>query len=257
MGKRRFFLCLKNDLPVRLAVSAHWQTYPERFLWIAEHGFALEYSPSPEAFDTLPNHVNPLIQAGVPVRYHGFFPRYEFGHQDAEIAERAFRVHFAALDAMQGRGEQIITFHVGLNRNVPLEHGRVVEHLSKLVEHARQLGITVCLENLRRGPTSHPATLVKWASQSGAMITLDVGHATSNQYVLNGELSPLDFIDQVADRLVEVHLYEKETDRHYAPEDMTVLGPIVERLLQTQCTWWTIELEEYDDILHTRKLLLE
>jgi sugar phosphate isomerase/epimerase len=247
----------RSAFPVTIALSAHWHTYPDRFHWIAEQGFALEYSPNPEAFETLPQHLDPFFNADVPIRYHGFFPRYEFGHHDSDLAERAMRVHFTALEALQGRGEQVITFHVGLNQNIQIEPGRVVENLSKLVEHARNLGITVCLENLRRGLTSHPETVARWARESGAMITLDVGHATSNQYVQNGELSVLDFIDILADRLVEVHMYERESDRHYAPKDMTVLGPIVDCLLTTQCTWWTIELDDCTEALKTRALLLD
>lgn len=240
-----------------IALSAHWHTYPDRFHWSAEHGFALEYSPNPEAFDLLPKHLDPFLNSGIPVRYHGFFPRYEFGHGDPDVAERAVQVHLAALEAIQGRGEQIITFHVGLNRNIRIEPSRVVENLSKLVEYAHNLGITVCLENLRRGLTSHPETVAEWARQSGAMITLDVGHVVSNQRVLDGELSPLDFIAIVADRLTEVHIYERESDRHYAPENMTVLGPIVDRLLTTRCTWWTIELDDCAEALKTRALLLD
>ena len=38
---------------------------------------------------------------------------------------------------------------------------------------------------------------------------------------------------------------------------MTILGPIVDRLLDTQCRWWTIELDDYDDALYTRALLLD
>lgn len=244
-----------STFPVTLALSAHWHTYPERFTWILEHGFAIEYSPNPEAFDSLPAHLDPFLKSGIPIRYHGFFPRYEFGHQNPERAKQALQVHHAALDAMHRLGEQVSTFHVGLNRNAPLDHSRVVDNLAHLVEHGNRLGITVCLENLRMGPTSHPATLLEWANRSGAMITLDVGHATSNQYVQRGEFSAVDFVLLVADRLVEVHMYERETDQHHAPEDMTLLGPIVDALLETQCTWWTIELNAYDDALKTRSLL--
>jgi len=240
-----------------IALSARWDTYPDRFRWIAEHGFALEYSPTPEAFALLPKHVAPFLEAGIPVRYHGFFPGYEFGHQDAAIAERAMRVHMAALEAIRGRGEQVITFHVGLRKREPIDPDRVVENLSKLVEHARGLGITVCLENLREGPTSHPENLVAWAHASGAMITLDIGHAVSCQRAQSGELTVLNFVEMFADRLLEVHVYERETDRHHPPQEMTILGPIVDRLLTTQCVWWTIELDDYAEALATRGLLLD
>jgi sugar phosphate isomerase/epimerase len=244
------------NLPT-IALSAHWHAYPDRCAWIAEHGFALEYSPNPEALDALPAHVDPLLAAGVPVRYHGFFPRYELGHASAEVAERAVRVHVAALEAMRGRGEQVITLHVGLKRDIPLDHGRAAANLRQLVQRADDLGITVCLENLRRGPTSDPETVVAWARESGALITLDVGHAVSCQRVLNGELTPLDFVEMFAERLCEVHMYERETDRHYPPHDMSILGPIVDRLLDTPCNWWTIELENYDEALATRALLFD
>ena len=242
--------------PLTIALSARWDTYPNRFRWIAEHGFALEYSPNLEAFDLLPKHVDLFLEAGIPVRYHGFFPGYEIGHHDAAIAECALHVHMAALEAIRGRGEQVITFHVGLRREDPINPDRVVENLSKLVERARGLGITVCLENLREGPTSHPENVAAWARVSGVMITLDVGHALSCQRVQSGELTALDFVEMVAARLFEVHMYERETDRHHPPQDMTILGPIVDRLLDTQCTWWTIELEDYAEALATRNLLL-
>jgi len=243
--------------PPIIALSAKWHTFPDRFRWIAEHGFALEYSPDPEALHLLSEHVDPLLEAGIPVRYHAFFPGYEIGHRDPAIAERATRLHALALDAMQGHGEQVITFHVGLRQADPIDGGTVVNNLSKLVSYARGLGITVCLENLRRGPTSDPETIAAWARASGAMITFDIGHAVSCQHVQSGELTALEFLETVADQLWEVHMYERETDRHHPPEDMTILGPIVDRLLDTQCTWWTIELGGYAEALATRALLLD
>jgi sugar phosphate isomerase/epimerase len=243
--------------PLTIALSASWHTYPDRFHWAAEHGFALEYSPSPEAFDLLPKHIDPFLEAGIPVRYHGFFPGYEIGHHDSAIAERAMRIHMAALEAICGRGEQVITFHVGLHQEDPIDPDRVSENLWRLVERARGLGITVCLENLLRGPTSHPENVFAWARASGAMITLDIGHAVSCQRIQSGELTALDFVEMVADRLFEVHMYDRETDRHHPPQDMTILGPIVNRLLTTQCTWWTIELDDYTEATATRALLLD
>lgn len=240
-----------------IAVSAKWSTYPDRFRWIVEQGFALEYSPNPEAFHLVREHIKPLLNIGVRVRHHGFFPGYEIGDRDAEKAEQAMRVHLVALGAIYGHGEQVITLHVGLTKGVQIDPGRVVENLSKLVEYGRALGISVSLENLRRGPTSHPETVVEWARKSGAMITLDAGHVVSNERVQNGEFTVHDFIEMFEDRLIEVHLYEKETDRHYAPQDMKVLGPIVDRLFETNCSWWTIELDDYEDILQTRILVID
>lgn len=240
-----------------IALAAHWHAYPDRFAWIAENGFAIEYSPNPDAFEQLPMHLGRFLEAGIPARHHGFFPGFEIGHTAAEAAEHAVRLHVAALEAMRGYGEQVITLHVGLVSRIPLDRGRAAANLARLVEHAAGLGITVCLENLRRGPISDPETVVEWARQSGAMITLDVGHAVSCQRVQDGELTPLDFVEMFAGRLVEVHMYEREAGRHYPPRDMAILGPIVDRLLETQCRWWTIELEDCAQALATRTLLLD
>ncbi len=240
-----------------LAMSGKWYMSPGRFRWMVQQGLALDYSPNPEAFDTLSKHVTPFLEAGIPVRYHGFFPGYEFGHRDAALAEEAMRVHLAALEAIHGRGEPVITFHVGLREQDQIDPGRVVENLSSLVEVARRRGITVCLENLRTGPSSQPQTIVGWARASGAMITFDIGHAVSCRAVQDGELSAVDFLDLVADRLGQVHIYERETDRHIPPRDMSVLGPIVDRLLRTGCPWWTIELEDESEAATTRDLLLD
>jgi len=205
----------------------------------------------------LGEQIDPYLEAGVTTRYHGFLPGYEIGHQDHEVAERGLRVHRAVLDSMCGRGEQVITFHVGLDSEDPIDPDRAVENLTRLVKYGLGLGITVCLENLRRGPTSDPRTVAEWARASGAMVTFDVGHAVSCQLVERGRISVLDFLDILADRLHEVHMYERETDRHYPPQDMTILGSIVDRLLETECGWWTIELDDYAEALATRKLLLD
>ena len=244
-----------SSFPVTLALSAHWHSCPERVQWGVAHQFALEYSPNPDAFDALPEHLSPLLDTNTPLRHHGFFPGYEIGHPDSTLAAQALQLHLEALDAMRDYGEQVITLHIGLKPGLSLDTEHVVRNLATIVQYGQQYGITVALENLRRGPTSHPDILLKWALQTGAMITLDVGHATSNEHVLKGELTALDFVDAVADRLIEVHMYEKETDRHYAPQDMRVLGPIVDRLLQTDCKWWTIELNDHQDVLFTRQLL--
>jgi len=86
-----------------IALSARWHAFPDRLRWIAAHGFALDYAPNPEAFPTLSEHIDPFLKAGIPVRYHGFFRGYEFGHRDPACAEAAMRIHRSALDAIQDR----------------------------------------------------------------------------------------------------------------------------------------------------------
>ncbi len=244
-------------LELTLAVSATWRHGSRRLNWIAANGLACAYSPNPDRLDLISPQLIPYIKNGMGVRHHGYFPGEEIGHAHAAAAEEAMQLHFKAMEALQGIGEPLMTVHVGLDRTLPLDRRRVVENLTRLVEHGKRLGIAVSLENLRRGPTANPQTLLDWARRSGAGITLDVGHAVSSRCVGNKKISVKRIIHLVAERLMEVHFYESETDRHWAPRNMDILGPIVDALITTDCRWWTIELEDTQDVLRTRKLLMD
>jgi sugar phosphate isomerase/epimerase len=240
---------------IAVALSARWYSFPERFRWIAENGFDLEYTPDADNLDRLAGQVDPFLRGGLAVRYHGFFPGRELGHADAALAEDALRIHKRALDALLGHGQPVITVHVGLDPRTEILERRAVDNLARLVEYGGKRGITVCLENLRRGPTSHPETLSAWSSKSGALITFDVGHALSCGSVTGGACTAVEFLELVAGRIHEAHIYGRESDRHYPflrPEDFRPLG---DRLRQTPCRWWTIELEDYAEALETRQIV--
>jgi sugar phosphate isomerase/epimerase len=240
-----------------IATTANARSHPDRLRWIVEHGFALEYSLRTGSSNSLPPEVEDAIETGLPTRFHAFFPDYEFGHQNPGIASEALEIHRIAMETAHRHGQPLITVHIGLDPAKPINPDRAVTNLAHLVNHGRQLGITVCLENLRRGPTSDPTTLLEWAAAAGAMVTLDVGHAISCHHVQSGAWRAADFPRLLASRLRHVHIYERETDRHYPPEDMALLGPVVDRLLETPADWWTIELEDPAEILQTRRLLLD
>jgi sugar phosphate isomerase/epimerase len=240
-----------------LAVSATWRHNASRLDWIAANGLACAFTPNPDRLDLISRQLIPYMDNGMAVRHHGYFPGEEIGHAHAATAEDAMQLHFKAMEAMQGVGEPLMTVHVGLDRTLPLNHHRVVKNLTRLSEYGKKIGVAVSLENLRRGPTANPETLLDWARRSGAGITLDIGHAVSSQCVCNKTISVETIIDLAAERLVEVHFYASETDRHWAPRNMDILGPIADKLITTDCRWWTIELEDTQDVLFTRGLLID
>jgi sugar phosphate isomerase/epimerase len=242
-------------LPVTLAVSTQWHDFPKKSDWLLGEGFSLEYTPDAGNLDQTAGQLVKYIAEGARIRHHGYFPGYEIGDNRSDKAEEAMQLHFQALDAIKGIGEQNITVHVGLVADIELNHAHVVRNLRRLVEYGRHHGITVSLENLRFGPTSYPETVLEWTQKTGAKITLDIGHAVSCSRVVQNEMNVPQIVDLFSHDLVEVHFYESETDRHHAPQDMNILGPIVDRLLSTECTWWTIELDAHEEILRTRDLI--
>ena len=239
-----------------IALSVQASEHPQRFLWAQANGFALEYTPDPLSSALISRQVTPFAQEGVPVRFHCRFFDHELGNADPAKAEEAFRVHSRVIKAIAGLGEPVITVHLNLVPRTPFDPQRGVENLTRLVEQARRLGITVCLENLRRGPTSDPSNVLAWAEASGAMVTMDVGHAVSSELVQSGGLTVPDIVDLFGDRLYEVHMYAREEDRHHPIDEMTELGPVVDRLLTTACTWWTIEIDNHLEALRTRKSVI-
>jgi len=240
-----------------LAVSTQWYVFPEKFDWLSQHGFGMEYAPNFEQFHLIKEHLNPYIEKQNPVRHHGYFPGFEFGNTDAQKAEQALQLHMRLVDAVQGCGEPVMTVHVGLPPFIELNHKRVIQNLTRLVEYSRERGVTICLENLRKGPTSNPEIVIDWAEKSGSSITMDIGHAVSCERVTNGDLNVPDIVRMFSHLLEEVHFYESETDKHHAPKNMSVLGPVIDQLLKTNCRWWTIELDAYDEILTTQKLIYD
>ncbi len=240
---------------IKLALSATWRHGRERLDWILANNLACAYTPHPDRMDEIYGRLFPYIERGMEVRHHGYFPGKEIGHAHHGAAEKAMQLHFRAMEAILGTGEPVMTVHVGLDRTVPLDHHRVTENLTRLVEYGKNCGIQVNLENLKSGPTSHPETLLEWVDASGASITMDIGHAVSSKPVQRGDFTVPQIVDLFGPKLDEAHLYEYETDTHHAPKDLSVLGPILDRLILTNCRWWTIELNDYREIRHTHKLV--
>jgi sugar phosphate isomerase/epimerase len=239
------------------AVSSQWHTFPERFDWIGANGFAMAYTPQAEGLQHTAAHVKPYLDQGVPVRYHGFFPGFELGDVDVSRAEQALALHMRAIDAIVGLGDPVMTVHIDLLPSIEVKYSHILQYLGRLAAYARERGVTLCLENLRTGITSDPANVLEIATECGTGITLDIGHAVTCEQVVRKETTVAQIVERFRHRLQEVHFYEYEADTHYAPSDMAILGPVVDALLETDCRWWTIELNHYADILKTRRLALE
>ena len=255
----KFAVDSANGRLLTIALSVQAKEYPERFLWAQDHAFALEYTPDPLSIHLIEPQIQPFLTAKTPVRWHCRFFHFEMGNADPIEAEQAFRVHADVVTAVAGFGEPVITVHLNLLPSTPFDCGRGVENLSRLVEHAGKLGMTVCLENLRRGPTSNPHQVLAWAQASGAMITLDIGHAVSSDWVKGGEMTLVEVIEIFQERLQHVHMYDREEDRHYPIEDLATKKAAIDRLLSlgARCGWWTIELDDCGEALRTREILTD
>ena len=238
-----------------IALSVQAKEYPQRFLWAKDNAFALEYTPEPLSPALIPSHVKPFIEVGIPVRYHCRLFNHEMGNADIAKAEQALHIHEGIIDAITGLGDPVITVHLNLVSTMPFDVQTGIANLSRLVEYGQKRDVIVCLENLRRGAASDPHTVLSWAKTSGAMITMDIGHAVSSEIVNSGMMAVSDLVDIFHEKLHEVHIYGREEDRHDPIENITPLEAVIDRLLKTQCRWWTIELDDFEEALSTRDIL--
>mgnify|MGYP001816909579 CR=1 FL=1 len=236
-----------------IAGSARWSHGHHRLDWLYAHDFAIEIAPDLENLDRLAPRIWPYIQKGLPVRFHTS-PGYEIGDAEPAAALWALKRHMALVDAVSEYDDAVITCHVGLTKGRGISGKTAITNLTTLVDYARRRGVTITLENLKQGPTATPERHMRWARRTGAGITLDLGHALSASAARRVKIG--DYIDGVAGRLVGVHLYEKDIQRHVAPADMRTLGPVVDRLAQTDCQWWPIELENLAEMKATRRMAL-
>ncbi len=236
-----------------LAGSARWSHGHERLDWLYAHDFAIEIAPDLENLNRLAPRIWPYVQKGLPVRFRTS-AGYEIGDAEPAAAQWALGRHMALVDAVSEYEEPVITCYIGLTRGRGVSGKHAVANLTALVDYARKRGVTIALVNLKQGPTSTPERHVQWARRAGAKITLDLGHALSCSAAQRVKID--DYIDRVADRLVGVHFYEKKTYRRHPPADMQVLGPVVDRLAQTDCRWWTIALENLWEMKVTRRMAL-
>lgn len=148
------------------------------------------------------------------------------------------------------------TIHLGARR-IPVEElswEHALNHLKRLTEHGYAKKVTVCLENLVGGWTGHPETLMELVTSSGAGITFDIGHAGGGEWVQGGHGTPLTFLNIIAPKVLNAHVYEYENERgeHLAPGQDTQIFPLLERLLAMGCPWWVLELNTSKEAEETR-----
>jgi len=248
--------CSKAELIMAYEYSAG--DSPERYQWLLENAHAIEYSPDPQHLEDVPLHVTPFLNKDIPVRFHTRYFEYEMGSADRQSARVGLERHLKTIDAIRGLGEPFITVHIGLNRTSQLSSRFARDNLCRLVEYASGRGIRVSLENMRDGPASNPDFILALSQASGSLITLDVGHAVSSGIVQQGIITPTEIAVMFSRTLGEAHIYAKEeNDRHHPITDINPLKTVLDKLLESPCRWWTVELKDAQEAVDTRGLLLD
>ncbi len=218
---------------------------------------AIDYSINEEKMLRLENNIRELRKLfrgqQIEIRYHGFFKSMEIGHCDEGKASLSLGYMKLVVDAISRVNGKHLTVHIGLNSSehgeLNLKHAR--DNLKELVEFGCTKGVKVCLENLKKGPTSEPEQFLNLVQMSGANVTFDIGHAISSDAGKNG-VKAHDFIQMASPHIVNAHVYEAEEDcGHIAPQSNKKIKLALKALSATSCDWWVVELGDSEDIRRT------
>jgi hypothetical protein len=126
------------------------------------------------------------------------------------------------------------------------------------VEHGRFNGVAVALENLTTPITNDPLLFRRIVAESGACITIDIGHAHAVGNLRRCDSIFEDYILPHKDRILNAHIYHTELEGygHLPPGCLSDIHHPLNLLgLAKSCDWWAIELMNPFELLHTRNLL--
>jgi len=249
---------------IALSSRVSFNRYRECIRYAKENGYQgiewyLEYYRLPSWKGLRDKFFNSLRDSELQYSFHAPTNDAELALKDRTYSAVVLNYLKMYIDFLAELAPVTFTIHIGARR-IPVEElswEHAVDSLKRLVEHGYSKNIKVCLENLTGGWTGHPEMLMEMATSSGAGITFDIGHVMGGKWVLEGHGTALEFIDRIASKVLNAHVYEYENEKglHLVPGKDTQIFPLLERLSEIGCPWWVLELNTYRETEETLKVL--
>lgn len=254
---------MKRPLVV-LSSRASLNRYRESIRYAKENDYQgiewyLDYYRLPAWKGLRDKFFNTLQESGLQYSFHAPTADVELALKDRTYSAVALEYLKMYIDFLAELAPFPFTIHIG-GRRIPVEElswEYAMDHLKRLTEHGYSRNVTVCLENLVRGWTGNPEKLMEMVIASGAGVTFDIGHARGGKWAQEGHRTAIDFLNIVASRVLNAHVYEYEDERgeHVAPGQDTRIFPLLEKLLAMGCPWWVLELNTFKDAEETRRVV--
>jgi sugar phosphate isomerase/epimerase len=200
------------------------------------------------------------ILAGFQIRFHCRFHGVDVAYSDSRGGD-SLDLLIRTVDRVAKAGGHHMTVHTGLGNPTGegIDLSRAIDNLSLLVAHGMRSGVAVALENLTTPLTNDPLLFRRIVAESGAFVTIDIGHAHAVSALHPRMEICGEYILPHRDRLLNAHIYHTELEGfgHIPPESLSDISGRLDLLTMAQsCDWWVIELMGQDELLRTRDLLL-
>lgn len=220
------------------------------------HGFeAIEWTIAPQQprdqFVKLMRRLEPF-----DVRYHCRHIGVDLAFSD-DRGESSLELLNGTVEQVAEAGGKYLTVHIGLGNptGAGLDIDKAIANLSRLVLHGERHGVAVALENVTTPPTNDPDTFNRIVAESGAYVTIDIGHAHAVRELKHGEMIYERYILPNSERMLNAHVYHTELGGigHVPPDCLWDLFIRLKTLSQfPRCDWWVIQLQDPKEVLQTR-----
>jgi sugar phosphate isomerase/epimerase len=199
------------------------------------------------------------ILDGFQVRYHCRFNEVDVAYTD-QRGDDSLALLMRTVDQVALAGGSHMTVHSGLNNpsGAGIDHYRAIDNLALLVAHGNRNGVAVALENLTTPLTNDPRLFNRIVAESGAYVTIDIGHAHAVRDLHPGKNIYNEYLVPFRERVLSAHVYHTELEGygHIPPKSLWDLFSRLETLsTAVSCDWWVIELMKPEEILRTREIL--
>lgn len=197
--------------------------------------------------------------AGFQVRYHCRYPGVDVAYADRR-GDDSLTLLMRTVEQVALAGGKHMTVHTGLGNHSGegITLRRAIDNLALLVAHGNRHGVAVALENLTTPLTNNPAVFNRIVAESGAFVTVDIGHAHAVRELHPGKHIYDEYLVPFRERVLSAHVYHTELEGygHLPPECLWDLFPRLETLSAADsCDWWVVELQKPEEILRTRAFL--
>ncbi|HDP69921.1 MAG TPA: hypothetical protein ENN38_03810 [Actinobacteria bacterium] len=206
---------------------------------------AIDWNLNPYRLPLLKDEVAALLKMAktrrgdIEIRFCCSDPKIDISHQDERLSDMSEKILQSCIEYIGEMGGGYFT--IGLHFISQDSWEQVTKKLKKLVDCGNKNGVVVCVENISSGPLSEPKRFKELLDKTGAMVTFGL---------FNGESSSefLDLLKMVSDRIVNAHLH----NRTFSKDS---LKDILDALLETGCSWWSVDLSGIDEVKSSRELL--
>jgi sugar phosphate isomerase/epimerase len=199
------------------------------------------------------------LLAGFQLRYHCRFHGVDVAYSDRR-GDDSLDLLIRTVDRVAQAGGRHMTVHTGLGNpcGEGIDLARAIDNLSVLVAHGNRSGVAVALENLTTPLTNDPLMFRRIVAESGAFVTIDIGHAHAIRNLHPRMNICSEYILPHRERVLNAHIYYTELEGygHIPPANLEEISSRLDLLtLAESCDWWVIELMSPEELLRTRDLL--